>query len=176
MGRSRSNLDPERAATGPRATEGAGGPGRAHRSLLKDMRLALRSEFGARAIYEDLARGTPDPELRSMLLRLSEEGQENAQRLQELMRSIGGRPRRGSLRRRTLARALALGARVVGVRPVLRICLDAEQTVGRWYHEYGAFFARLGDRGRARLCAELAARKEAHARAVEAWVTNLRRR
>lgn len=111
-----------------------------------------------------------------MLLRLNEEGAENVRRLQELMRGIGGRARSTSLRRRGLARALALCARVVGIRPVLRICLDAEETVGRWYREYGAHFARLGDLERARECAELAARKEAHARAVDAWVTNLRRR
>ena len=59
---------------------------------------------------------------------------------------------------------------------MLRVCLDAEQTVARWYRKYGAFFLRLGDRDRALPCGELAARKEAHARALETWVTNLRRR
>jgi len=149
---------------------------RAYSSLLKDMHLTLLSEIGARSIYDHLGRLTRDPELRALLRRLNQEGAESVRQLQELMRGMGGRPRRTSLRRRALARVLALSSRVLGARLVLRLCQNAEETVGRWYADYGLFLARIGDVERARECETLAVIKRLHSQALGAWVTNLRRR
>jgi hypothetical protein len=88
---------------------------------------------------------------------------------------MGGRPRRTSLRRRALARVLALSSRVLGAPLVLRVCQNAEETVGRWYADYGLFLVRIGDVERARECDALAVTKRLHSQALGAWVTNLRR-
>jgi hypothetical protein len=149
---------------------------RSYRSLVKDMHLALLSEIGARSIYDHLRRAVRDQDLAALLARLNEEGAASVAGLQELMRGMGGRPRRTSFRRRALARALALASRVTGVRPVLRICHHAEETVGRWYVEYRQFLLLLGDEGRARTCDELAHVKRRHAQALGAWITNIAQR
>ena len=140
------------------------------------MKLALLSEIGARAIYNHLGRHAHDEDLKSMLGKLNQEGAEVVVRLQDLIRGLGGRPRRTSFRRRAMARILALASRMIGMRPVLRVCLNAEETVERWYGEYCLFLMRLGDRERARTCTELAEIKHLHAQALSAWIQNLRGR
>lgn len=149
---------------------------RSYASLMKDMRLALLSEIGARAIYDHMRRRAGDPDLEELLTRLNQTGAESVARLQALIRDLGGRPRRTSFRRRALARALAMSSRVTGRRIVLRICLHAEETVGRWYGAYAQFLLRLGDVERARTCEELRRVKRVHAQALGAWVSNMRRR
>lgn len=149
---------------------------RAYRSLLRDMHLALLSEIGARSIYDHLGRIARDPELRAVLERLNHQGAESVTRLRELMIGLGGRPRRTSFRRRALARALSWTSRVTGMRPALRICQNAEETVSRWYAEYEIFLARIGDAERARVCGELARVKRLHSQALGAWVSNIHRR
>jgi hypothetical protein len=136
---------------------------------------ALLSEIGARAIYLHLARRYRRDDFQSLLLRLNEEGAESIARLQALMRDMGGRPRRTSLRRRVLARALAMLSSVFGLRFVLRICMDAEETVARWYAEYALFLMRLGEIERARTCEDLGRVKSRRAQTLSAWVTNLDR-
>ena len=137
--------------------------------------IVLATSVTSHVIY-GLRRKVRDEELASLLARLNEEGAESVARLQELMRGMGGRPRRTSFRRRALARALALASRATGVRPVLRICHNAEETVGRWYVQYGQFLRRLGDEPRARECEDLSRVKRLHAQALGAWITNIRRR
>ena len=144
----------------------------AYRSLLREMKLALLSEIGARSIYDHLGRRAGNGELRRVLVHLNETGAERVARLRELMQGLGARPRRTSLRRRALARGLALGSRLIGIRPVLRICMNAEETVGRWYAEYALFLARLDDRERARVCEELSQAKRRNAQMLGAWVHN----
>jgi hypothetical protein len=136
---------------------------------------ALLSEIGARAIYLHLARRYRRDDFQSLLLRLNEEGAESIARLQALMRDMGGRPRRTSLRRRVLARVLAMLSSVFGLRFVLRICMDAEETVARWYAEYALFLMRLGEIERARTCEDLGRVKSRRAQTLSAWVTNLDR-
>ena len=140
------------------------------------MHLALLSEIGARSMYDHLSRRARDPALRALLERLNLEGADTVGRLRELMLGMGGRPRRTSRRRRALARLLALASRVVGVRPVLRVCHNAAETVSRWYGEYALFLARLGDHERARVCERLQGVKRLHAQALEAWVSRIPRR
>lgn len=149
---------------------------RAYRSLLKDMHLALLSEIGARSIYDHLGRIARDPELSAILERLNQQGADSVARLRELMQGMGARPRRTSFRRRAMARALAWASRLTGMRPALRICQNAEETVSRWYAEYEIFLTRIGDTERARACGELARIKRLHAQALAAWVANIRRR
>ena len=85
---------------------------RSRASLVADMHLALLSEIGARSIHDHLRRVVRDPALQALLARLNEEGQEVVAALQDLIRSMGGRPRKTSFRRRVLARCLALASRV----------------------------------------------------------------
>jgi len=146
------------------------------RALLKDMRQALLSEIGARSIYDHLSRRIRDPELRALLVHLNLEGLRSVEQLRELMRGLGGHPRRTSFRRRAMARALCACSRILGPRLVLRVCVHAEETVSRWYAEYSAFFLASGDRERARAFGQLSIEKQLRGRALGAWVTNLRRR
>ena len=146
-----------------------------HRALVRDMKLALLSEIGARSIYDHMGRRVRDEELRGVLAHLNEAGAESVRRLRELMIDLGARPRRTSFRRRALARGLAFASRVIGVRVVLRVCMNAEETVGRWYREYAHFLLNLEDPERAQVCQELATVKQQHAQALGAWVSNLRR-
>ena len=157
----------------PGSRPGRAPESRAHASLLRDMHHALLSEIGARSIYDHLARNYERADLRSLLLLLNDEGADSIRQLQALMIDMGGRPRRTSFRRRALARGLALVSRGVGLRFVLRICLDAEETVGRWYTDYAHFLRELGEPERASICEELARVKSRHAQALAAWVTNL---
>jgi len=149
---------------------------RAYASLVEDMRLALLSEIGARSIYDHLGRRVKDPELKALLARLNLEGVESVARLQALIRGLGARARRTSFRRRALARLLAMASRLTGQRLVLRICWNAEETVGRWYASYAQFLLRLGDLERAQECEALRRVKRSHAQALEAWVANMGRR
>lgn len=149
---------------------------RARNSLVEDMRLALLSEIGARALYDHLARHARDQVLVGVLGQLNREGAASIERLRALMIQLGARPRRTSLRRRALARGLAVSSRVVGLRPVLRICLHAESTVARWYSAYSHYLLRMGEENGARTCAELERVKLRHAQTLGAWIQNLRTR
>ena len=149
--------------------------GAEHRTLVRDMKLALLSEIGARSIYDHLGRHVKDEDLRALLAQLNGTGEESVRRLRELMIDLGAQPRTTSLRRRALARGLALASRVTGVRFALRICMNAEETVGRWYQSYGLFLMKLDDPDRARVCQELSQIKRQHAQVLGAWVGNLRR-
>jgi len=146
---------------------------RSYRSLVKDVKLALLSEIGARAVYDHIARRAKDPDLSAMAEGMNREGIDLVARVQELIRGMGGKPRRTSFRRRALARVLVHGAPILGVRRVLRVIRDAEQTVGRWYAEYAVFLMRLGDEPRARAFEELRAQKERRAMALGAWADNI---
>lgn len=146
-----------------------------YRSLVRDVKLALLSEIGARAVFDHIARRAKDGDLGRMAEGMNREGIDLVARVQELIREMGGRPRRTSFRRRALARLLVHGAPIIGPRRVLRVVRDAELTVGRWYAEYALFLVRLGDEERARAFEELRATKERRAMALSAWVENLAR-
>jgi len=149
---------------------------RAYRSLLRDLRRTLLSEIGARAVYDHIARRARDPELARLATELNQEGVDLVAAVQELMRSMGGRPRRTSLRRRALARLLVMSTRVTGARPALRLIRSAEETVSRWYGDYAVFLVKLGDHERAAAFEELRLVKQRRALILGAWVDNLVRR
>ena len=109
---------------------------RAYRSLVADVKLALLSEIGARSVFDHIARRARDPELATVAKELNEDGIWLVARVQELIRSMGGKPRRTSFRRRALARILVHGAPITGPRPALRLIRHAEETVARWYALY----------------------------------------
>ncbi|MEM8714140.1 MAG: hypothetical protein AAGG01_24620, partial [Planctomycetota bacterium] len=148
---------------------------RAYRSLVADVKLALLSEIGARAVFDHIARRARDEELSVVAAKLNEEGIELVGRVQELIRSMGGRPRRTSFRRRALARILVHGSPVIGQRPVLRLVRHAQQTVARWYAQYALFLVKIGDHERAQAFEDLRAIKERHAQVLGAWVDNIGR-
>ena len=95
-------------------------PAASYRSLVRDAKLALLSEIGARAVFDHIARRSRDAELGRMAESMNREGIDLVARVQELIREMGGRPRRTSFRR-ALARLLVHGAPVLGPRRVLRI-------------------------------------------------------
>lgn len=149
---------------------------RAIASVARDVQLALLSEIGARALTDHLTRKVRDPELGRLAEELNEEGVHLVARVQQLLRDMGARARRTSLRRRALARALVAGRRVVGLRTVLRLLQHQEETLARWYGEYALFFARIDEEPRAAAFEELRVAKTRRAQAVATWVHNMARR
>lgn len=148
-------------------------PLEAQTALRKELELSLLSEIGARAVCDHLRRHVSDPALVECLVRVNQEGADVVLRVQELVRSLGGLPRTTSLRRRALARGLALLARVSGPRPVVRVAQDACETVSRWYVHYAVFLARHGLLEEARTCQDLAAVKRRHADSLAAFTRHL---
>jgi len=144
-------------------------------SLEADVRIALLSEIGARALTDHLARKVRDHELQRLASVLNTEGIALVAEVQQLVRDMGGRPRRTSLRRRALARALVAARHVLGLRAVLRLLQHQEESLARWYGEYAQFLARIGEHVRAASFEKLCATKRRRAAAVSAWVSNMAR-
>lgn len=138
--------------------------------VLADMREALLAEIGALATYRRLARRTGDESLRPLLLSFYRDELRQIARLRDVMRSLGGNPRRRSLRRYIAARLLSLSARLYGPRFALRVCMEAERSVSRWYARYAHVLARSGELEAARHCAQLSMQKRNHAIALQTWV------
>lgn len=151
------------------AVLGANLDSQARRALCRELRLALLSEFGARAICDHLGRLVEDSALGDSLERVNREGSEVVQEVQNLLRTLGARPRMTSLRRRALARVLAVVARMTGPRLVVRIAQQACETVARWYLQYAFFLAQHGEVELARRCEGLAEIKQRHANSLGAW-------
>ena len=147
-----------------------------YRSLLRDLERTLLSEIGARAVYDHIARRARDPEFAALAVELNREGVDLVATVQELMRGMGGRPRRTSLRRRLLARLLVHSTAVTGARPALRLIRSAEETVSRWYGDYAQYLVQLGDHERAAAFDELRLIKQRRVMVLGAWVDNLARR
>ena len=141
--------------------------------LLDEMHRALLAEFGAHAIYRRLGRRVRDAELRRVLEVFCEEERAQQGLLRGLMVELGARPPEGSLRRRLIACALALALPVVGPRPLLRLCEEAEGTAARWYGHFRDLLAERGRADLARTCDGLATTKLRHAGTLETWVRNL---
>lgn len=141
-------------------------------ALSRELRAALLAEFGARAIYRRLGRLASDPELRRVLAGFALEEDRQIELLRASLSALGVRPARASLRRTLLAEALAWTGPMVGMRPALRICLEAEDSAARSYAHFQEHLARLGERDVARSCGELALTKRRHAQALDAWVAN----
>jgi len=148
----------------------------ARASLCRDVEIALLSEFGARAITDHLSRKVRDDDLRRMALHLNDEGIELVVRVQQLVRELGGEPRRTSVRRRVLARALVAGRRVLGLRVVLRMLQAQEESLSRWYGDYAQFLARIGEPALAVAFDELRDAKFRRSQTVATWVENMPRR
>lgn len=144
--------------------------GSQHTALVKDMRLALLSEFGAQVVYSRLALRADDDELAGVLQELAGEELTQITELRKLMLRLGGRPKERSIRRWLAARALVACRRFFGVRFVLRVCLDAEWAVSRWYAKYAAYLVQVGELGEAEACEALALTKRRHSRILKAWV------
>jgi len=141
-------------------------------ALLEEMERALRAEFGALAIYRRLLRIVRDEELSRVLDTFCEDERDQLVALRALMSELGVVPRKGSLRRRIAAIVLALSVPVVGSRPVLRLCEEAEGTAARWYAHFRDFFLERGMPDRALTCDRLATTKLRHAQTLQTWVRN----
>ena len=148
---------------------------RAIASVARDVKIALLSEIGARAVTDHLARKVRDPELRALAVQLNEEGVGIVAHVQQLIRDMGATPRRTSFRRRALARGLVACRRLVGLRSVLRLLQHQEETLSRWYGQYAVFFYEIGEDVRAASFEGLRATKIRRSQAVGAWVQNMAR-
>lgn len=144
-----------------------------HTALVDDMRLALLSEFGALVVYSRLSVCADDDELCAVLKELAEEEIIQVRKLRGVMQRLGGRPKERSIRRWLAARGLVSCRRFFGVRFALRVCLDAEWLVSRWYAKYATYLAGVGEAAEAQVCEELALTKRRHSRVLKTWI-NLR--
>ncbi len=149
--------------------------GETPRALRIELETALLAEFGARAIYGDLARITNDAELERVLRRLVEEEGGQLAGLRGLMVELGLRPKRRSLRRRALAWLFSRTAYVAGVPFVLRTCVAAEGKAARWYGHFAELFVATGQRERAELCRDLSVTKQRHSQLLDTWARNIPR-
>lgn len=134
------------------------------------MHLALLAEFGAHAMYGFLSRRSGDRELASLLARFHAEEAEQVERLRSLMIALGGDPPTHSARRRFAARLLYLSTWVGGRRLAMRLCLESEETIARWYAQYAVYLGEAGHVDHARTCGTLSMTKRRHALALQAWV------
>jgi hypothetical protein len=142
----------------------------AHKALLADMKQALLAEFGARAIYAQLARRVADSELADVLAGLHQDEVEQVERLRALMTSLGATPAAHSRRRAALAWMLALSSKFGGRSLALRSCHASETTLVRWYWTYANYLIAAGEIEHARTCEALGLLKQRHARTLSAWV------
>jgi hypothetical protein len=138
--------------------------------LLAQMRLALFAEFGALAMYGRLCRSRRDRELSELLSGFRAEEEAQIVQLRALMQRLGGRPPARRRRREIAPAILHLASFVVGSRLPLRLCLESEETVARWYAGFAAHLAREGAPDEARVCEALSVTKQRHALALRAWV------
>jgi len=134
------------------------------------MHLALLAEFGAHAMYGFLSRRSGDPELSNLLARFHAEEAEQIEKLRALMLVLGGNPPTHSSRRRLAARLLYLSTWIGGRRLAMRLCLESEETIARWYAQYAVFLGEAGFVEHARTCGALSLTKRRHALALQAWV------
>ncbi|MEZ5980058.1 MAG: hypothetical protein R3F34_17855 [Planctomycetota bacterium] len=141
--------------------------------LVRDMRQAIRSELGAFSLYSVLPRVTRDVELRKLIEALRTGASQNISEVSALMEELGGRAERSRWTRALVAWLLALAAPVTGIRLPLRLCHEAESTVSRWYAEYAAALARIGEFERAQRFTDLSMRKRIHAVRLKTFVDNL---
>ncbi|MHC4892722.1 MAG: hypothetical protein ACYTFV_05005 [Planctomycetota bacterium] len=142
--------------------------------LVRDMRIALRSEFGAYSLYLLLPLIARNDELRKLLIQLRDEQRELIQEVRALIEELGGAPApRSRWTRAVAAWALFLVTPVCGMRLPLRLCCEAERTVSRWYGEYAMYLVGQGRNGEAIRCQELEMAKRIHATRLSAFVSHL---
>ncbi len=139
-------------------------------ALLEDMRRALLAEFGAQAIYRQLAPRVRHAELRDILERLHADEEPQVVRLRVVMQALGEQPATRSRRRRMLAWGLAALSPLTGRRLVLRICAEAETTASRWYAQFHEYLSAVGEVELARACAEMSSFKLRRAHALQPWL------
>ncbi|HVS18954.1 MAG TPA: hypothetical protein VMT18_10170 [Planctomycetota bacterium] len=141
-------------------------------TLVRELQRALLAELGARAIFGDMARRSPDAELARLLERLREEQCEQVDELRGVMQSLGLAPRSASARRRALAWLLAAAWPHVGRRLVLRLCAQAADRAARAHATFQLCLRELGAEDGASVCGRLSERRRRHALSLEAWVQN----
>jgi len=141
-------------------------------ALALEFHSVLLSEFGALAIFGDLARRPRDPELARLLEHLRDQQDEQVRELREVMLALGLRPRAKSTRRRVLAWLLAAVEGLVGQRLVLRLCAQAADRAAREHATFQLCLRELGDESGASACGRLSERRRRHALSLAAWVEN----
>lgn len=127
----------------------------------EELLLALRSEFGARSLYPWLARRARDEELAAVLRELARDTDAQIPQLRRMLAELSIDAPERSRRRALVSALIALTTVFLGQRFALRLCLDAEETVARWYERFAHRFVA---EGRIDL-----------ARRVEAWGQSKRR-
>lgn len=138
--------------------------------LVRDMGFALRSEFGAYSIYTLLPLVARTGELRRLLVAMRDEQREQIVGLRRLIVDLGGSAPASRWTRAAAAWGLFAVTPVVGMRFSLRLCLEAERTITRWYAEYALHLAERGYFEPARRCGELGMVKRIHAARLGTFV------
>lgn len=141
-------------------------------ALAQELHSALLNEYGAQAIFGDLARRSDDAELARLLELLRDEQDLQLRELCEVMTALGLQPARSSARRRVLAWLLAAAKPIVGQRLVLRLCAQAADRAARAHATFQLCLRELGDEAGASVCGRLSERRRRHAFSLEAWVLN----
>lgn len=141
-------------------------------ALAQELRGLLLSEFGACAIFGDLARRSRDPQLALLLAQLRGEQEQHVSELRQVMAGLGLRPRSSSRRRRVLAWLLAAARPLVGQRLVLRLCAQAADQAARALATAQQCLRAPGQVSAASACGRLSERRRRHALALSAWVEN----
>jgi len=142
-------------------------------ALIGELVQALRSEIGARSLYGLLARVARDPELAGVLRQLAREEERMVADLRGVLTELGRETRARSWRRSAASAAIAALVPVFGIRFALRLCLDAEETVERWYARSVVRLAMLGERERAEKLETFAVAKRRHAQHLQAFAQNI---
>lgn len=110
----------------------------------EELLLALRSELGARSLYPWLARRAREPELAEVLRQLAHDTHAQISEVRRLLAELGVDAPSRSRRRAVASAGIALLTMFLGLRFALRICVDAEETVARWYERFAHRFAAEG--------------------------------
>jgi hypothetical protein len=126
--------------------------------------------MGARYLYRMLARTVRDRELGGVLSSLVDEQHEIEARVQTLLEERGASAPRRARRRWLGSLGVWLAALPLGARIAVRLCVDAEETVQRWYLRFAQYEHELGRAASAERFAELATSKGRHASVLRTWV------
>lgn len=141
--------------------------------LVRDMGFALRSEFGAYSIYALLPLIARSNELRRLLVAMRHAQRDQVAGLRKLIDDLGGKAPASRWTRALAAWALFAITPIVGMRFSLRLCVEAERTVTRWYAEYAVHLAERGYFEAARRCNDLGMTKRIHAARLSTFVDRL---
>lgn len=146
-------------------------PGGLAPDFREELLLALRSELGARSLYPWLARRAREPEFAAVLHELARDTELQISQLRQLLAELSVDAPARSRRRAIASTVIAAMTVFLGLRFALRICVDAEETVARWYERFAHRFVAEGRIDLARRVEPLGLAKRRHAEVLRAFLS-----